>query len=46
MTTHCFERSSLLRRLLGGILFTTLPPRQQFFIALLCGAEDDGFLSQ
>jgi hypothetical protein len=30
MTTHCSERSSILRRLLGGILFTTLQPRQQF----------------
>jgi hypothetical protein len=35
MTIHCSERSSILCRLLGGILFTTLPPRQQFFIALL-----------
>jgi hypothetical protein len=35
MTIHCFERRSLLRQLVGGILFTTLPPRDQLFIAVL-----------
>jgi hypothetical protein len=35
MTIHCLRRRSPLRRLVGGILFTTLPPRDQLFIALL-----------
>jgi len=35
MTLHCFKRRSLLRRIVGGILFATRPPRDQIFIALL-----------
>jgi hypothetical protein len=35
MTTQCIAPSSIFRRLLGGFLFATLPPRQQFFVALL-----------
>jgi hypothetical protein len=45
MTIHCFERRSLLRRIVGGILLATRPPRDQIFITMLLRRRNDGFLA-